>query len=492
MDKRKKRYLIFSIIAVILSFSIIYVFTQRKNKIYLIENTSSEIFEPDVSTFYFPVYLAVKDLQELINRKVKVNIINKHLPIKDGKDTIILKIERLDDIDLKLSNGNFNLKVPLKLQVAFLKNVGLSKNMPFFKKKPVTIKLEAHFRSEVFLQEDMSLRTKTKLTKIEWIEQPTVSLLGIEFDIKRRAESVLDENAVKITKMIDDMIRQKVNLNKPVNRIWGKMQKSLPATKHQKNLFVKIQPQKVAVYIDKNNSDSLKLDLKVTSKIYVRFGDDTNQIQRTKFPSKIEILTVPNKPVMDKIQIHALLLLREINKTLNEKLVGQSLEIPNFNIRIAKIRVYNGIKNVAIQIDLKGALQGTVFVKGRPVLSGDKSKFYVKDLDFESRLQDELFNSFADVLHAQLRDILNENLKFDLTDIFSGVTELAQRSIDTTKMAKKADFDIQQLVIDKLDIHLTQNSIQLIIFGKSNFEISVKKEGLKFKKPGVAVKPKTK
>lgn len=492
MDRRKKKYLIFSIIAVIISISLIFLFTIRKNKIYLIENTSTEVFEPELSTFYFPVYLAIKDLQELINRKVKVNIINKHLPIKDGKDTIILKIERLEDINLKLANGNFNLKVPLKLEVGFLKNVGLTKNMPFFKKKPVTIKLVAHFRSEVFLQDDLSLKTKTKLTDIEWIEQPTVSVLGIKFDIKNKAESVLDENAIKITKMIDDMIQQKVNLKKPVNRIWSKMQKSLPATKHQENLFVKIQPQKVAVYIDKNNSDSLKLDLKVTSKIYVRFGDDTNQVKRTKFPNKIEILTAPNKPVLDQIQIHALLLLTEINKTLNDKLVGKSLEIPNFNIRIAKIRVYNGIKNVAIQIDLKGALQGSVFVKGRPVLSGDKSKFYVKDLDFESRLQDEVFNSFADLLHEQLRDILNENLKFDLTGIFSSITDLAQRSIDTTKMAKKADFDIQQLIIDKLDIHLTENSIQLIIFGKSNFEISVKKEGLKFKKPGTAIKPKTK
>src|SRR5690606_17278177 len=106
---------------------------------------------------------------------------------------------------------------------------------------------------------------------------------GINFDIKKKAESVLAENASSITNMLDDMIQQKVNLKKPVNRIWDKMQKSLPATKHQENLFVKIQPQKVAVYIDKKNADSLKLDLKVTSKIYVRFGEDTNQVKRTKF-----------------------------------------------------------------------------------------------------------------------------------------------------------------------------------------------------------------
>ncbi len=481
MVKRRK-HLIYSLIAIVIGILFVLFFTLRKNKIYLKENTSTEVFEPEISTFYFPVYLAIKDLQELVNQKVKINILNKHLPIKDGKDTVILKIERLNDIELKLVDENFHFKVPLKLEVGFLKNVGLSKNMPFFKKKPVTIKLMAHFTSKVSLKENLQLKTHTTFTKIEWIEEPTVQILGINFDIKKKAESVLAENASSITNMLDDMIQQKVNLKKPVNRIWDKMQKSLPATKHQENLFVKIQPQKVAVYIDKKNADSLKLDLKVTSKIYVRFGEDTNQVKRTKFPEKIEVLTVPNKPVIDKVQIHALLLLSEINKTLNERLVGKSLEIPNFNVRIAKIRVYNGTKNIAIQIDLKGALQGSVYVKGIPVLSADKSKFYVEGLDFESRIQDELFNSFADLLHEQLRSILDDNLKFDLTGIFSSFTDVAQRSIDTTKMAKKADFDIQQLTLDKLDIYLTQNSIQFIIFGKSNFEISVKKEGLQFKK----------
>ena len=245
----------------------------------------------------------------------------------------------------------------------------------------------------------------------------------------------------------------------------------------------------MALYIDKHNADSIKLDLKGTSKIYVRFGDDTNQVVRTKFPDKVQILKVPNKSGMDAVQVHALLLLTEINKTLNEKLVGKSLEIPNFNIRIGQIRVYNGTHNIAVQIDLKGALQGSVHVKGIPVLSPDKTKFYVKDLDFESRFQDKIFNSFSDVLHDQLRVMLNDNLKFDLTDIFSGFADFAQRSIDTTKMAKKANFNIQNLEVDKLDIHLTQNSIQLIIFGKSDFEISLKKEGLKFKKPGTANKP---
>lgn len=480
----KKKHIVFSIIAFFIISIVIVFVTLKRNKIYIINNRSVEIFEPDVSTFSFPVYLAVKDLQNLINQKVKKEIINKQLSINEGKDSLIIKVDRLNDIDIKLKNNDFSIKVPLKLEVSFLKNIGLSKNVPFFKKKPITILLTANFRSEVSLNENLSIKTKTRLVSIDWLEEPTLTVFGINFDIKKKVSSILEENSKDVTSMIDKMIQKKVDLRKPINRIWGKIQKSLPATKHQKDLFVKIQPQTVAVYINKNNSDSLKLELKVTSKIYVRHGSDTSQIKRTSFPSKVEVLNQPSKQVLDNIQIHALLKLSEINKTLNEKLVGKSLKIPNFDVSIANIRVYNGIKNIAIQVDLKGTILGSVYVKGRPVLSNDKSKFYIKDLDFESNFRDKIFNSFSDLLHDQLRDLINDNLKFDLTDIFSSIPNLAQKSIDTTKMAKKAEFNIQQLMVDKLDIHLTKNSIQLVIFGKSDFEINIKKEGLKFKKPG--------
>jgi hypothetical protein len=484
----KRKQIIYLILFVSLVGLVIAFFSVRRKRLYIKENESTQLFEPEVSTFSFPVYLSVADLEELINRKIKVQIINKQLPIEGGKDSVILKIERLKDIQVSLKNNKFNFKVPLKLEIAFLKNVGFKKNLAILKKDPVTLFITAHFRSDVELKENLKLNTKTKLSHIEWLEEPSLKILGFNFDIKTKASSVLNEKSPEITQMIDKMIQDKVDLRKPLDRIWGKMQKSLPATKHQENLYVKIQPQTVAVYVNKNFSDSIKLDLQVTSKIYIRHGSDTSQVSRTKFPDKVKLLEKPTILEMDRVQIHALLLLSEINKTLNAKLVGKKLDIPGFDIKIAHIKVHNGKKNIVTQIDLKGTLEGTVRVKGIPVLSTDKSRFYVSDLDFESKIRDRTFNSVSDILHDQIRLLLKENLSFDLSGVLSSISNLAQKSIDTTKMAQKAEFRIQELEVEKLQIHLTQNSIQLLIYGASSFEISIKNEGLKFKKPKTAAK----
>lgn len=485
MKKKNKKYLILVIVLALLTVAVLSI---RRKRLYIKENTSTEMYEPEISTFSFPVYLSVKDIEELINRKIKIQFVNKQLSIEGGKDSVILKIERLKDIQVQLKNGNFYFKVPLKLELVYLKNLGLKKNVAIFKKEPVTVSLIAFFKSDVDLKDNLKLKTKTKLTHIQWLEEPSLTVLGINFDIKKKASSILEEKSPEITKMIDKMIAEKVDLRKPLDRIWGKMQKSLPATKHQENLYVKIQPQTVAVFVNKNFSDSIKLELQVTSKIYVRHGQDTSQIKRTKFPDKIKLLTEENRWEKDKIQIHALLLLSEINKTLNEKLVGKTLDIPGFNIQIAKIRVHNGNKNIVTAIDLKGTLEGTVRVKGIPVLSQDRSRLFISDLDFETKITDRTFNSISDILHAQIRSLLTENLNFDLSGVFSSISDLAQKSIDTTKMAQKADIRIQDLEIEKLKIHLTQNSIQVVIFGASDFEISIKKEGFKFKKPKKSAK----
>lgn len=480
MKRKKLIYLILfiSLVAVVIAF-----FSIRRKRLYVKENTSTQIYEPEISTFSFPVYLSVGDLEELINRKIKVQIIDKQLPIEGKKDSVILKIERLKDIQVSIKNNIFNFKVPLKLEIAYLKNVGFKKNVAFFKKEPVTLYLTAFFKSDVALKENLQLNTKTKLSHIQWLEAPSMKVFGINFDIKTKATAILEDKAPEITQMIDKMIREKVDLRKPLDRIWSKMQKSLPATKHQENLYVKIQPQTVAVFVNKNFSDSIKLDLQVTSKIYVRHGSDTSQITRTQFPDKVKILDKPNRPELDHVQIHALLLLSEINKTLQEKLIGKKLDIPGFDIKIANVIVHNGNKHIVTQIDLKGTLEGSVRVKGIPVLSTDKSRFYVSDLDFESKIRDRTFNSVSDILHDQIRLLLQDNLSFDLSGVLSSISNLAQKSIDTTKMAKKADFRIQELEVEKLKIHLTQNSIQLLIYGASDFEISIKNEGLKFKKP---------
>ena len=486
MNKKKKiKYLV---LVLALSLLTVAVLSIRRKRLYIKENSSTELYEPELSKFSFPVYLSVNDIEELINQKIKIQFVNRQLNIKGGKDSVILKIERLNDIQIELKNSKFYFKVPLKLELIYLKNIGLKKNIAIFKKEPITVSLIAYFTSDVQLKENLKLKTNTKLSHIHWLEEPSLKILGINFDIKKKASSVLEEKSKEITKMIDKMIEEKVDLRKPMNRIWGKMQKSLPATKHQENLYVKIQPRTVAVYVNKNFSDSIKLDLQVTSKIYVRHGQDTSQIIRTKFPDKIKLLSEANQFEKDKIQIHALLLLSEINKTLNEKLVGKKLDIPGFDIKIAHIKVHNGSKNIVTQVDLKGTLEGSVRVKGIPVLSDDKSRFYIDDLDFETKITDRTFSSISDILHDQIRSLLKENLNFNLSGLFSSISDLAQKSIDTTKMAKKADFRIQELEIEKLKIHLTKNSIQLIIYGASDFEISIKKEGFKFKKNKQATK----
>lgn len=449
-------------------------------KLRILENESEKVYEPDLTTLNFPLRIAMNDIEKLANSKIKTVLVDKKMPLKNGTDTLTLKVTRLGDLNFDLYNTYFNSSIPLKLEVQFSKKIIGKKNVQFFKKEPLTLFISARFRSAINLQPDFKVKSKTELTEIQWNEEPNIKVLGIQFNLKDKINELMMEKASEITANIDSQIGQKIDLKKPTLKIWNNIQKSIKANKDA-GLYLRIRPQKLAVHVDKSFNDSLKLDLIVTSKIYLRFAADTSEIAKVKFPDKIKIIRRTNDNV-SKIQLHGLFPLDRLNEMVKSKLEGKTFNVKGLKVKIRKIQVINGTRNIYVRIKHGGDISGKILVKGMPKLSDDKKMFSIENVSFETQLDDEVFNSLTDLLHQQILILLRDNVHFNIGEVMESIPDYARLAINKSKVAKKAEIALNHLTIDDLRIELTKRNIQLIVSGHSSFEVALKKESFKLKK----------
>ncbi len=466
------------VLLLLLIWIISWFFAKPKHLVFK-KNQSTQLIEPKVTTFNFPLYIAVSDLEKLINKKLKILLAERTIPFENGKDSLKIKMYRLGKFSINLQNEKIVSSVPVKLEIQILKHLIGKKSITFLKKKPFVIQLKVHFSSEFQIDEFLKFHTKTKLTKIDWLEEPELKILGINFNMKQKIDEIISDKTLEINNKFDYLISKKINLKKPTLKIWNNLQKAIPANKSQKDLFVRIQPQNLAVFVNKNSTDSLKLNLVVTSKVYLRF--DTLLISKVDFPKKITLLNIPPSDSLSKINIHFLLPLAKLNQILAEKIAGKTVKVKGIKVKIESISVSNGLKYMNLKVKHSGGINGTSYFKGIPVLSKNKKTISIQDIDFENKIETKVFNSLADMFHEEILKLIQQNVQFKVGQMMDSIPTMAKNVIHKSKFAKKAVVSLNHLKINELKIHLTKSNVELLISAESIFEIAVKKESFKLK-----------
>lgn len=461
--------------------AVLFVYFRTRQQLDYVKNESSEQVEPAVSTLYFPVYIAVDDLQQLANKKLKCILAEETQPMKNQKDSVELKVTRTGNVTFRLKNEQLYTTIPLKVDIVLIKKVGKSA-VRIFEKQPLTFTISAHLLSSVDLNEYIQLKTKTQLQSIEWIEEPVAEIAGFQINLKKIVEKKLLEKSTELIATVDQVLTEKVNLVKPVKKVWTNLQKNKPVGKGDSDFYLHVQPQHMGVHIDQSMGDSIRLNLAVQSKLYVRHGSDTSTIEKTPFPKKIEILKQYSGEQQSTIHLHVLLPLQQVNDAVNLQLKGKQVHMKGFTFRISSVSISNGTNNLIGEIGISGDLNGIVKTKGFPQFSKQDATLTINNIGIESRLEEELVNSATDLLHVEILQLLNKYAVIDVAEYLQVIPTLIKEGVQKTKLVQKADVRINEIDINAVDLKLGKDNVQVLITASTDFEIALRKEGLKLKK----------
>jgi|GEM_PF-1497442 len=471
---RKK--LLFVVLFLVLGISIVAYFF-RHRKIRFVANNSTELYEPELSTLYFPVDISVKDLEKLTNEKVHTILSDTKQPMGNGKDSIYMKVTRTGEFKFNLENAQLKTKVPLRVDVVVVKKIGKGM-VQLFKKNPISFKIVVHLNSAIGLYHDVRLKTKTKLAYITWVEEPSTKIIGIPINLKKLAEKQLMEHAPNLVKMVDRVIKDHVYIKGSIEKIWNDLQKSKAINKEMKGFYFKVQPHDLAVYVDKSKLDSLRLNLKVQAKMYIRTEAFKDSIKHISFPSKITLLDTFNYRKKSDIYFHALLPLKDLNEVMIHQLKGKKINLSGLNVQISDLKLKTGKFSIVAYIEVKGDVNGTVIMKGFPKFNNENGRILIKNIGIESKLNEDIINNVSNLLHSEIIQLMKQYAEIDVEDQLASVPQLVEHGLIQSKINKKADVSIKEIEIRKAELKLLKDNVQLLFAVETDFEIGLKKEGL--------------
>jgi hypothetical protein len=120
-------------------------------------------------------------------------------------------------------------------------------------------------------------------------------------------------------------------------------------------------------------------------------------------------------------------------------------------------------------VETKGALDGVLYLTGKPRFDPRTDIMSVEELDFDLQTESLLMQSAAWFLHGTIRDRIKEKLAVDLTQRLEQTRDMARKAIAQVRLADRITLkgDIKTLKFSDALVQKDRISIQVYTEGEA-------------------------
>ncbi|NUO03536.1 MAG: DUF4403 family protein, partial [Saprospiraceae bacterium] len=312
-----------------------------------------------------------------------------------------------------------------------------------------------NFKTNFDIRSDWSVETRTDIEGYEWLEKPKMRVVGVNLPIGFIADMILKNSKDKLTRSIDKLAKDNLDLRKMVEEAWKRFfDPVLVAPEY--NTWLTLNPESIGMTPLSTLNNELVSTIVVESMPKVKIGDR---------PDAALFRTLPPLRYVEKAQedfvvhLKADVSFREAERIAQTALVGESFSQGKRAVKIEDIKLYGQGNNLVVTTKLSGSYEGNVYLIGKPVYNLKTNKVDLDNLDFSLETKSFLVKSGAWILKSTLRKKLQENLDFLLDYNMKGIQDQLQQQLTHFALSSGAYLNgqLQQLNIE--NVYLTQDAI---------------------------------
>lgn len=171
------------------------------------------------SDISIPVKISLNDVQKIINTNVKGLLYEDKSFTDNDNDQFKIKVWKQADIDLvPNSPKQFIISVPLKIWAE--KGYGA---WGYYTYKDCSFDMVLKFKTSFRIMSDWTIRTVTTPAGYTWINKPVLKFDLVDIPITPIVETILNKHQASFSKLIDDQIKQYLNLKPYGMQAWNSM-----------------------------------------------------------------------------------------------------------------------------------------------------------------------------------------------------------------------------------------------------------------------------
>lgn len=414
------------------------------------------------SNINLPVNLDITELQKSINKKITGVLYEDYDMTNNDNDQLMLKVMKASDISLKIYGQQLEYRVPL--------NIWFKKGILGMTDVDGSGDLALTFKTDFTINPDWSLNTFTQIVNHEWITPPKIQTSLVNMPIKYIADIVISRSKSKLSQIIDNQIKQSLDIKKYVSDAWLKIQEPVLVMPEYK-VWSKITPTSISMtpFYTMNNdwksifSISCLTDINIGDKPIFRKNSNVSNI-------------VINSQTKDDFAINMLVDVpyTEADSIAKKTMLGQTFGSDGKSVKIEDISLYGQGDNIVINTKMSGSFNGSIFLKGKPYYNILTRNIEMKDLDFEMSTKNFLFKTANWLFHKGLVERLKNSLKIPVGEKIDNAKNDIQQKITNYKLSQGVSI---QGVIDSIsisEIQIAKNSIRPILMTTGKLNLIIK------------------
>jgi len=424
---------------------------------------------PPHSTIVIPVYYHVDSLEAIINNKVRGTFLKKWVLLNDKGDSLYLEMTRTGHVNIDWDKNAMACSFPLNVSGKFIKHLGALK---IKNSDPVEMEVVVDLVTQVGIDKDWNLALESKLKHIRWVKDPMLKVGMVKVNLRNRVEEAIALHQEHLVDKMDDVLRTRLNTREAIAKIWIDLQKPIRINRKGVQVWLKPQAHDLQARLTQTGAFlMLEVALEATLQTVIE-GDDPPPSNTTLPPFKLKTSTADSL----KMFVRVTLPFETGNFLLEKELIGKTITAEGYSTTVKDVTAYGTAEGLALKIQVKGDVDGNIYLRGTPYYDTIKSVFAVKDFRFDVDTENALVKTADWMLHDNALGFVQDKLRIDVGPLIAQLPGLIENGIEKGRTGEKINLFVDRLEVVPQQMAITQKNIQIILKGTGKASIGLEKK----------------
>lgn len=429
--------------------------------------SSAIVYDKQESYLNLPLEIQVADLQSQTNKYLNGLIYDDQV-LED--DNVMLKVWKESPILIQENAGKLEMALPLKVWAKV--RYGIEKfGFSAYDTREVNLNGIIRLNSAVNIQ-NWKLVTNTQIQEIDWVESPSIVVLGKNVPVTYLINPAISLFKGKISKKVDEAIAKSFDLKPYVVNALEQLSKPVEVNPDYK-VWLGIQP--LAMYASPTTLANKKISFNLGMKAYLETA--INSQPTIKFDKTQLTLqpTVPNGTDF-KASIAGVVTYANAAALMQKNFAGQKFESGKRAVTVNKIDLWGKDGKLIVAVNMSGSVNGDFYLSGTPKYNVDKKEIYLEGVDFVLDSKNKLIKTADWLVHGAIAKKIQESCTFSIADYLNDGQKTMAAYLSNYQPIKGIKVNGQMTELSPGQITLTPQAIVAMMVAKG--KVSIKIDGL--------------
>ncbi len=407
------------------------------------------ILNKEISTLNIPIEMSTDELAKVLNLTIRKELYKGATKSK----SVSTDVMRNGPIVVSAADNFLYITLPVAMSLSY----------GMFETKPIPLKLK--FKATASISTDWRLQTDIFYLGVSDLLAEEVGIGPLSF----KPRSIIEGITQPVQKLLSDMIAQKIKdmlpLKTQVSKVWNSSQVPFLLDKNN-NTWLLLTPQEVMLYPLYAQNNRVKLSVGISTLAELVVGPE---------PASPKLRPLPNLKLVNtfdktfRVALNADLYYKDLRAISAPLLLNKQFDVDGKSITIKEFDLYGNGDKLVVKLETAGALDGIIYLTGKPVFNLQTGVFSVEDVDFDMLTQSLLMKSADWFLHGTIRSMIQEKLNLNLTRQLEQSRQIAAKALTRVQLMDHLFLkcDIKNLKFNEVIVQQDKIAIKIYTEGES-------------------------